>query len=254
MFQSIELLAMPPHSLSKCEISFSPGHGVLWTHTTHHNEVINSKIHHNGNNWNNAQNSSQGNCYIHGTYIGVHFFPAPKFMRTTAMAAFFSSTDDVINNNLLDGNIVHDNSTYRREPGNPSCFAPGILMSSGTGNIIAYNNIVYREPYGIRAGYQAKNTLIANNTMYDCTYGAVAIDDANTSVFNNIGYQTGSTPLHDNGTGTVQDKTFGAISSVNAKLTTLACYQNSSAIDAGLDLNSHFTTDSKPCGANGALG
>src|SRR5262245_47373228 len=79
----------------------------------------------------------------------------------------------------------------------------GILLSSGSNNV-AYNNIVYSNPIGIRAYDGSGGGKIYNNTAYNNWNCGIAVESgaANTEAINNIAYLNG-TNISNAGSGTI---------------------------------------------------
>ena len=79
----------------------------------------------------------------------------------------------------------------------------GILLSSGSNNV-AYNNIVFSNPVGIRAYDGSGGGKIYNNTAYNNWNYGIAVESGatNTEAINNIAYLNG-TNIFNAGTGTI---------------------------------------------------
>jgi parallel beta-helix repeat protein len=169
---------------------------------------------------------------------------------------------EISSNNIFRNNIFHDNGD-------------GVLLGSGGNNNLFYNNILYRNgflggsPAGHGhaalqvAGYGGQDSIgnkLMNNTFYGNAYGAINLGvnspATNTVVQNNILLQNGSDVIgRQNDINTTADhnfcqgvgcsvytSNFGAVF-VNAPGGDFHLQSNSPAIDAGLNLQTIFSTD-----------
>jgi len=190
------------------------------------NEVIDSDIHHNG--------SDQQ--FDHGLY--------------------FASS-----NNLIENTKIHDNTgcgvhiyssagppsasrnTVRRNQawGHTGSCGVGILMGSGDENM-AYNNLVYGNNGGIMVGNGGNNNQVYNNTVVNNRQWCLRDDNSGTKIRNTICSGNGNNGVTGGGSGAVvSDNFFSDPNFVGSGDYHLA--SGSSAIKAGADLSSIFTTD-----------
>jgi parallel beta-helix repeat protein len=219
-----------------CEVRNTPGQGILITKgsTTagvDYNEVLGCYIHDNG---------VAGSNQYHGIYAET-------------------------NHNLIQGNDISGNVAYQIQlyassgtPGSTtycsyntvtrnklrgSKIRSGIVLGSGTGNLIS-NNLVYgNSDGGVYLNYGCAGTMIENNTVYGNSgsggTAGIEIDSATgTIVRNNISYNN-HTDYHDIGTGTVQDHNLLSVDPkfVNAAGNDYHIQSTSPAKNAGVTLS-----------------
>jgi len=212
--------------LQNSEVKHAPVQGILITKgsgNTEYNEFCNLTIHDNGHNRlshgmyiSTSNNLIEHNNVYHNSGYGIHVY------------------DDVgdVNNNVVRLNIAWENSTT-------DCCDAGILVGSGNGNI-AYNNIVYGNPYGIISGFsQATNTKIYNNTVYNNSEYGIQNRSTSTNaiIMNNIVYLS-STAIQDLGTDTTLSHNLtGDPKFVDASTFDFRLKPESPAIDSGKVLN-----------------
>jgi hypothetical protein len=210
---------------TNCEIknSYVNGVGIWWGNhnglSSDYNEFINCRIHHIGRNG-DSQVSGQNvdgpdvppgygrghgfyittshnlikNCVIHeaGEY-GLKFYISPSTGRTS-------------NYNIVRNSVFYKNGQNTTRYGHTCC--GGLLLDSGIDNR-SINNIVYNNDtiwqHGIDVGYHAVNALVYNNTIYNTGVGiGTQPTSTGTVIMNNISYQSTTSNLIDNGTGTVK--------------------------------------------------
>jgi parallel beta-helix repeat protein len=206
--------------------------GVLTTTSTHHNEFLNTEIHHNsgyGIYMNSSDNLVDG-CNIHDNdRFGLHLY------------------DD--NSANVQRNTVRNTRIWNNGPNSTcpfSCAECGGCNQSGMVMIGAdhkvYNNLIYTNAGG-GIQMQSSSTLIANNTIYGnhndaCIFGGGSGEARNNICANNAG-----------GNG------IGMSGTLTTNLTTDPGFVNpgagdfhltagaSTAIDKGTSLSSVFTND-----------
>lgn len=202
------------------------------------NEFINLKIHTNG--------SSK---LDHGLYIfgSNNLIERNEIYNNAGYGVHLYYGGGGVNNNIVRSNISHNNGTA----GDVS--SAGILLASGDGNL-AYNNILYGNPYGIQVSYSASNTKVYNNTVSANTYLGVDIYTSSSGAIikNNILYQNGGA-ISDLGSGTVRSNNLTTNPLfVDAAAHNFALQAGSPAMDAGGTI-SEVTDDydgvSRPQGA-----
>ena len=194
-------------------------------------EFINCDIHHNGT-----------DHFDHGFYISTGY----NLIKQSRIHHNAGHGVQVYSDKRADQNLVAGNRIYNNSTNDPS--APGILFSSGDGNM-AYNNIVYGNKYGIQIMYRnPTNSKVYNNTIYNNKPGhGITISGHSTNALakNNVVYYNGGAE------GNIRDH--GISSQLANNLTTNPKFVNQSnadfhlqagspAIDAGTSI-SGITTD-----------
>jgi parallel beta-helix repeat protein len=130
--------------------------GIFVTEGSDGNEFIRLQVHDNGfTDFNHgiyirSSNNLVEDCSIYDNMgWGVHLY---------------SGWQRGVDNNVIRNNAIYDN-------GRAGTRGDGILLSSGSGNQ-AYNNVVWGNVGGIRIDYNASNTYVYDNTVYENTgYG-----------------------------------------------------------------------------------
>lgn len=180
---------------SNCEIRNSDHGAVLTGRGSDFNEFLNCHFHHNGLNptptlpfghalyIQSSNNLVDGSEFDHHTGYGVHIYNGNAGQHA--------------NNNIIRNSLAYTNSTN-------TPFAAGILIGSGDGNM-AYNNIAYGQPIGIKVGFGGStNSKVYNNTVYNNSTDGIQILDSSTTatVKNNIAYNNGSNNINNYSGGT----------------------------------------------------
>jgi len=193
-------------------------------------ELINMRIHHNGNPTIISENPGSGGRYDHGIYVAIQNLlidGCDIYENSGYGIQIYDSGGGRSNNSVIRNSRVHDNHGDG-----------GVILSYGT-NISFYNNIVYNHLNGVSANYNASNVQFYNNTIYNHPSGSgieVGAGASGTVIKNNIIYQNGQALLNY-GTGTTSsnnltsDPRFANPSSADFKL-----QSTSPAIDAGTTL------------------
>lgn len=180
--------------IQNCEIRNMPSNGVHVSPDANSNEILTNNIH-----------DVHGTDHMHGIYLeGSNSLIAGNAIHHCSgygVHIYNGYAGKSANNNTVYKNKVFQNGTAL--PSNSA----GILLGSGSNNI-AYDNLVWGNPVGIRIGFfSTVNNQALNNTVYLNTgsQGQVGIYVSSGSgavVKNNIIYQNGTNILN-NGTGTV---------------------------------------------------
>ena len=154
----------------------------------------------------------------------------------------------VIRNNV----ITNSGKTYISPHGDkPHRPLPAAVIARGTGTQF-YNNIIYDSYAGLQVGLGAKNTLIANNTIYG--NGLFGIDiqgrSDNAHAVNNIVYGNRDVNLRDQGTNTTLEGNLTTDPKfVNAAAGDFGVLDGSPAIDKGItvaQVPNDFTGKARP--------
>ena len=109
----------------------------------------------------------------HGFYISTsdNLLDSCEVYNNPAFGAiFFSSDGKVLQNNVMDGMLSHDN-------GQIATTSAGLLMSnSGGGGGVIRNCISYNDPMGIDVANRAQlGTQVLNNTIYSPTFNGIQV-------------------------------------------------------------------------------
>jgi hypothetical protein len=186
--------------LINCEIKNAYENGILisdasGTAECYYMEVLDCKIH------DNRGLGSLGGSHYHGIYMESSYaiFTGNDIYNNTGYGIqIYASAAVHASYNVVDKNDCHDNG----KAGNTG--SAGILLGTGTGNM-AYDNICYNNPIGIKTGQGDSGSLIFNNTCYNNSVYGISIADSGTStnavVENNISWGN-ATDYHNAGTGT----------------------------------------------------
>jgi parallel beta-helix repeat protein len=181
------------------EVTRAAGQGIQVSETANPgNEFIRGKIHDNGTHPgldHGLYISTSGNlvdgCEIsHNAAYGIHLYSGNP------------------SRNILRNNRVHHNGRLG------ATYSPtGILVSTGSQNLV-YNNVIYDEPfYGIRVGVSGSisHNKVYNNTIYKIgAENGIAITRGShaAEIRNNIVYQTGGAAILDEGSSTTLSHNF----------------------------------------------
>ncbi|GJL62964.1 MAG: hypothetical protein NPIRA04_16180 [Nitrospirales bacterium] len=225
-------------------------------HNTYH-EFINLAIHDSGSPTNTS----------HGIYVETshNLLENSKIYNNSFYGAhFYRSKLNTVHKNIIRYNIFHDNNTG----GEWGC---GVLVSSGSDNVV-HGNIAYKNFAGFCSGYRSTDTLLYNNIAYENKHYGIYISGLDNSqstrayhntiyknegygifvgdsskdavVKNNIAYQNSTDNIYlepNDQTGTTvshnltEDPLF-----LNADSGDFNLNANSSAIDAGIEINQVF--------------
>jgi parallel beta-helix repeat protein len=246
-FSSTSLTSGPHHiRIRNSELKNGFYTGIQWG--GHHNEILNSNVHHNG------QNDFDHGLYISGPYNlvegcdihhnagwGIHLYSGGEPEHT--------------HDNIIRNNKSHDNATAGAR-------GAGILIGSGNNNA-AYNNVVWNNADGLQV-YIGDNNRFYNNTVYGSTgtsgYGrCVAVTGTNSIIRNNICYQNAVDAVVDDGaSGTLTGNNL----TINPKFVNAASFDfhlqaGSPAINAGLTLSvvaTDYAGTPRPQGAGYDIG
>lgn len=110
-----------------------------------------------------------------------------------------------VNNNIFRNSRVHNNGFHQKNCFG-GCVMPGIILSSGTGNL-AYNNLIYHNGIaGILVTWGGDQTGVYNNTIYDNGAECIDIENSTNTIFrNNICYNNASNITDGTGGSYSQD-------------------------------------------------
>lgn len=152
--------------------------------------------------------------------------------------------------NYTYSNIVRYNRSYNNgvEKSGTTSNASGILIGTGNSNI-AYNNVVYGNPIGMRIGFSGAGNALYNNTIYknDTSGGNIGVylsaGPTGSIVRNNIIYSQ-ATPINDAQSGATKDHNLTTDPTfVNAGTFDLHIQTTSAAKDVGATLSPTVTDD-----------
>ena len=173
--------------LMNSEVKNAPRQGILTTNVNSaYNEFINLDVHNNGTD----------TLLDHGLYISTPYnLVAHCHVYNNAAYGIHIYNGDGVSahDNIVRDNLVHDQAVKS-----------GIVIASGSGNLV-YNNVVWGNKYsGIHIDFGANGTTIYNNTIYgNGSYGIdIGSSGSNTAIRNNIIYKNGSAAIDNGGSGT----------------------------------------------------
>ncbi len=187
-------------------------------------------------------------CVIHdGAGWGIHVYAKPSLPGRP-------------DNNTIRRNRIYDNGWGYDDR------AAGIGLYCGEGNL-AYNNLVWGMPYGVRVDYGSTEALVYNNTIYNVTTGIrVGLGSASqgngpatgTRVKNNIVFNC-DVDFRDDGSETVQDHNLMSVDPlfVDAAHHDFRLQPTSPAIESGITLSEvsdDFVGVSRPQGTGYDIG
>ncbi|MCH8269159.1 MAG: right-handed parallel beta-helix repeat-containing protein [Acidobacteria bacterium] len=159
---------------------------------------------------------------------------------------------DCANDNVVSNNAIYDNADAGDR-------GPGILLSSGSGNL-AYNNLIWGNDKGIQVSYGA-DAKAYNNVVYaNDSYGIkIQLGSVNAIIRNNIVYQNSGVAISNGGAGTIQDHNLVETDPqfVDATARDFRLQPTSPAIDGGISLNAvpyDFAGVSRPRGEGFDIG
>ena len=236
--------------IQNSELRGAPSQGILVTNygsiNSDYNEFINLDVHNNGTtNLDHGLYITTRNNLIdrssihHNAGYGVHIY--------------MGGCNNCANNNIVSNNAIYDNASA-------GSWGPGIILSSGSGNL-AYNNLIWGNAGGIQVAYRVSDAQVYNNVVYaNDNYGIrIQSDSVNAIIRNNIVYQNGSETISDAGSGTIQDHNLVETDPqfVDAPAHDFHLQPTSPAIDTGTALSEvpyDFDGISRPRGAGFDIG
>jgi hypothetical protein len=216
--------------IQNSEVVGAPRSGILVSNygsvDSDHNEFVNLDVHDNGTTdfdhgiYLKTSNNLVDHCLIHhNAGWGVHIYNDHH-------------PDESANNNVVSNNVIYDNAAAGDR-------GPGIVLSSGSGNL-AYNNLIWGNDAGIQIAYGVSDAKAYNNVIYaNDRYGIyVYPDSVNAIVRNNIICQNTGTAVIDMGSDTMQDHNLIETDPkfVDASAHDFHLQPTSPAIDAGVAL------------------
>jgi hypothetical protein len=178
------------------EVRNVPGQGVqggFGNRLTTDVQLINMKIHHNGNPA--RPNSASGGRFDHGIYAAIQnlMIDGCEIYENTGYGLhIYDSGGGNASNSIIRNCRIYNNHGDG-----------GVILSNGD-NMQFYNNIVYNNHNGVDVNYNATNVQIYNNTIYDHPQGTgieIGVAARNTVVKNNSIYNNRRT-IVDYGPGT----------------------------------------------------
>jgi parallel beta-helix repeat protein len=192
--------------------------------TTGYNEIIDSKIHHNGTRPEldhgvylaSSDNLITGNSIYANAGYGIHAYGSAK---------------GTVNRNILSMNKIYDNGVL----GGTSY---GIILSSGDANM-AFNNLIWNNSGGIMIGYRyPTNTKVFNNTIYsNRSYGIAHLaDSVGTFIQNNIVFRNSAGIVNNGSASKISNNLLSDPLFVNASASDFHLTLDSPAIDSGVNL------------------
>jgi Right handed beta helix region/Protein of unknown function (DUF1565) len=149
-------------------------------------ELLNMRIHNNGNPTVISESPGSGGRYDHGIYVAISnlLIDGCDIHDNTGYGIqIYDSSGGRANNAVIRNNRIHDN----KGDGN-------VTLNYGD-NILFYNNLVYNGLNGVSMMYSVTNTKVYNNTIYNHPSGAgvqVQSGSSGAAIINNILYQDSS--------------------------------------------------------------
>jgi hypothetical protein len=196
-------------------------------------ELINMRIHHNGN---PVQGPTYGGRLDHGIYVaiqGLLIDGCDIYENTGYGIQIYDSSGGNSSGTVIRNTRVHDNHGDG-----------GVILSYGS-NIQFYNNVVYNHLTGVGVNYNASNVQIYNNTIYNHPNGMgveIGSGASGTNVRNNILYRNGQALADYSGSTTASSNLTTDPKFADATNGNFTLQSSSPAIDAGVTI-SIVTTD-----------
>ena len=150
------------------------------------NEFINLRVHDNGT-----------SDFDHGFYIysSNNLIEDCEIYNNAGWGVhIYSSSKGTVNHNIVSNNQIHNNA---RAGGR----GPGIILSSGTGNT-AYNNVIWENNGGIQIDFQASDTYVHDNTLYDNSSFGIYVGKESTDAIVENNSIDNSPAIYNYGVGT----------------------------------------------------
>ncbi len=175
--------------LQNCEVMNAPiGHGIIISGTSGSNEILDCKIHNNGN-------VSDGGSPNHGIYVRTDYnLIEGNEIYNHTLGYAIHMYNGTTTYNTIRANKIHDNVS-------------GILVN-GDGNLTALN-LLWNNGYAIRVG-SGNGNLVYHNTTYSNNVGIGTENAANgTRIVNNIVQRSGGFPndsIMDNSASSVIER------------------------------------------------
>ncbi len=193
--EGIFLYTAHHNRFERVEVKNAASFGVHFGDATAFNEILNSRIHHNGY-------SGSADTVGHGLYItssdnlfegnDVYDNEGYGFHIYNNSGSHDDPSRNVVRNNRIRGNGLQHSTAY------------GVVIAWGSDNVVA-NNVIYGNLGGIQVYTGASNTGIFNNTVYGNRAEGVALQyyTSSQTVRNNIVYANGAAIMDYGGSGTV---------------------------------------------------
>ncbi len=170
--------------IQNTEVKNVLGQGIFGEYGASYIELINLKIHHNGQPEASIENGGgNGGRFDHGIYMSIPHLLIEKcdiYENTGYGIQIYDGGGSISDNTVIRNNRIHDN----HGDGN-------VTLNHGN-NIQFYNNIVYNALNGVEVSYRVTNTKVYNNTIYNHPIGSgIQLGETSSGaiVKNNILYQ-----------------------------------------------------------------
>jgi nitrous oxidase accessory protein NosD len=176
--------------LQNSEIRNGPSSGVNTNCGAEYNEFINLKVHDNGTTdfdhglyISSAHNLIEGSDVYRNAGWGIHVYNE-------------GSCNGQVNNNTVRSNQIHDNAAAGNR-------GPGILLSSGRGNV-ADSNTIWGNHGGIQIDYGSIAAQVAKNVIYGNSECGICVGSGSTDavVLDNSIYDNNGPAIVDYGANT----------------------------------------------------